>query len=183
MKRLSVAYVLEHPGTDPVTGLHSARYFNRILREELRRAARFDLPLSVILVDMDLLSDINSSFGRSAGDLALSGTAEIIHRNVRQCDVVSRLGDEEFAVILPETEAVEALAVAERIREKVESTCFSISTSTRPIEVTVSLGIAAYPVHGADARHVLHQADQAVYHAKLCGRNRSCIATVFGAGA
>ncbi len=183
MKRLSSAYFLEQAGIDPITGLCSARYFNRMLREELRQAARFDRPLSVILVDVDLLRSINSSFGRSAGDLALSGTAEIIHRNVRQCDVVSRLGGEEFAVMLPETEASEALVVAERIREKVESTCFSISTSAQPIEVTISLGIASYPVHGLGVKDVLHQADQADYHAKLCGRNRSCIAAVFGVGA
>ena len=182
MNRSSTACSLEQPGTDPTTGLCSARYFNRILREELRRAARFGLPLSVLLADLDLLRDINSSFGRSAGDLALTGTAEIIYRNVRQGDVVSRLGGEEFAVILPETEAEEALAVAERIREKVASTCFSIATSTRPIEVTICVGIAAYPVHGAVAKDVLHQANQAVYHAKLCGRNRACIATTFGAG-
>jgi len=170
----------EQAGTDPKTGLYNARYFKWTLREALRRAVRFDHPLSVIKADMDLLRNINSNFGRPAGDLALNGTAEIIHRNMREYDVAGRLGGEEFAVILPKTDAGEALAVAERIREQVESTCFSVSTSTRPIEVTISLGVASYPVHGVDAKEVLHQADQAVYHAKLCGRNRSCIAAAFG---
>ncbi len=182
MKRPPAACFLDQPGTDPVTGLQSAMYFNQILREELRRAARFDLPLSVILVDVDLLKNINSNFGRSAGDLALSGTAEIIHRNVRPCDVVCRLGGEGFAVMLLETGAEEALAVAERIREHVESTCFSVSTSVQPIDVTISLGIASYPVHGAGAKDMFLQAGQAIHHAKLCGRNRSCVATVFGSG-
>lgn len=172
-RALNTANLQEQASTDPKTGLYNTRHFNQAMREEMRRAERFGRPLSIIMADMDLLRNINNSFGHLAGDLALKGTADIIHANMREYDVASRFGGEEFAIMLPETDAEQALAVAERIRKQVEVTCFSVSTSVKPIEVTISLGVASYPAHGMDANEVIHQADLAVYYAKLCGRNRT----------
>jgi two-component system, cell cycle response regulator len=171
-----------HAHTDPETGLYNGAYFAQALRDELRRAARLGRPFSIIVADMDAMVSINNSFGDLAGDLALTGTADIIHRSMRSCDVAARLSGGEFAIALPGANTEQALAVAEKIRRQVESTCFSVSTSIQPIDVTLSLGIASYPVHGLTVCEVMHQADLAVYNAKLCGRNRCWVCLPKGYG-
>jgi diguanylate cyclase (GGDEF)-like protein/putative nucleotidyltransferase with HDIG domain len=171
-RSLSVPALQEEARVDPKTGLFNARHFAHELREELARADRFDRPMAVIMADLDLLRDINNSYGHLAGDAVLSGIADIFRTQLRPYDVPARFGGEEFAILLPETNSDTALEIAERIRRAVAEHLFEVETSSDPIRATVSLGVAGYPKDGADPNELIHQADLAVYRAKLQGRNR-----------
>ena len=171
-RSLSVPALQEEARVDPKTGLYNARHFSAELREELARAERFERPMSIVMADLDLLRDINNSYGHLAGDAVLKGIAEIFLSQLRHYDVPARFGGEEFAILLPETTPDQALEIAERIRRAVADTRFEVETSSEPIRATVSLGVAGYPKHGTDANELVHQADLAVYRAKLQGRNR-----------
>ncbi len=172
-RALGTANLRELARTDPKTGLYNARYFSEVANQEFRRAARLNRPLAIIMADMDLLRNINNSYGHLAGDVVLKGVADTIRRGLRDYDVAARFGGEEFAVLLVECTASQALLVAERLRKLVEATDFVVPTSAEPIRVTLSLGVAAFPEHGRLPDEVIHQADLAVYYAKLQGRNRS----------
>ena len=171
-RSLSVPALQEEARVDPKTGLFNARHFAAELREELARAARFERPMSVIMADLDLLRDINNSYGHLAGDAVLKGIADIFRTQLRPYDVPARFGGEEFAILLPETSPETALEIAERIRRAVAEHPFEVETSSEPIRATISLGVAGYPKDGADSNELIHQADLAVYRAKLQGRNR-----------
>jgi diguanylate cyclase (GGDEF)-like protein/putative nucleotidyltransferase with HDIG domain len=171
-RSLSVPALQEEARVDPKTGLFNARHFASELREELARAGRFERPMSVIMADLDLLRDINNSYGHLAGDAVLGGIAEIFRVQLRPYDVPARFGGEEFAILLPETSPETALEIAERIRRAVAEHLFEVETSSEPIRATISLGVAGYPKDGVDANELIHQADLAVYRAKLQGRNR-----------
>jgi diguanylate cyclase (GGDEF)-like protein/putative nucleotidyltransferase with HDIG domain len=171
-RSLSVPALQAEARIDPKTGLYNARYFASTLREELERATRFTRPLSLIMADLDLLRDINNTYGHLAGDAVLAGIAKIFREQLREYDVPARFGGEEFSILLPETELPDALAIADRIRRAVARAAFEVETSSEPIHATVSLGVAQFPRDGIDANELVHQADLAVYRAKLQGRNR-----------
>jgi diguanylate cyclase (GGDEF)-like protein/putative nucleotidyltransferase with HDIG domain len=128
--------------------------------------------MSLIMADLDLLRDINNSYGHLAGDAVLKGIAEIFRQQLRHYDVPARFGGEEFSILLPETPPEQAMEIAERIRRAVAEREFEVETASEPIRATVSLGVAAFPKDGVDANELIHQADLAVYRAKLQGRNR-----------
>ena len=176
-RSLSVPQLEAEARVDPKTGLFNARHFGLALSEEIMRAQRFDRPLSLIMADLDLLRDINNSYGHLAGDAVLMGIAEVFRTHLRQYDVPARFGGEEFSILLPETSAEEAFEIAERIRKAVAERAFDVETSSQPIRATVSIGVACYPRDGQDANELIHQADLAVYRAKLQGRNRVLDAT------
>jgi diguanylate cyclase (GGDEF)-like protein len=157
---------------DPKTGLFNARHFAAALEDELERARRFGRPVSVLLADLDLLRDINNTYGHLAGDGVLTGIADVLRQELRDYDVPARFGGEEFAVVLPETDAREAVRLAERIRRAVAASEFEVRTSDRTIGATLSIGVAAFPRDGSAADEVVHRADLAAYRAKLRGRNR-----------
>jgi diguanylate cyclase (GGDEF)-like protein/putative nucleotidyltransferase with HDIG domain len=171
-RSLSVPALQAEARVDPKTGLYNARYFATALAEELGRAQRFERPLSLIMADLDLLRDINNTYGHLAGDAVLKGIAEVFRAQLRHYDVPARFGGEEFSIMLPETPPEQALEIAERIRRAVAERTFDVETSSEPIRATVSIGIAGYPKDGTDANELIHQADLAVYRAKLQGRNR-----------
>jgi len=171
-RSLSVPALQEEARVDAKTGLFNARHFAAELREELARANRFDRPMSVIMADLDLLRDINNSYGHLAGDAVLNGIADVFRKQLRPYDVPARFGGEEFAILLPETAPEHALEIAERIRRAVAEHLFEVETSSEPIRATISLGVAGYPKDGSDPNELIHQADLAVYRAKLQGRNR-----------
>ncbi len=171
-RSLSVPALQEEARVDPKTGLFNARHFSSALQEELGRSARFQRPLSLIMADLDLLRDINNSYGHLAGDAVLKGIAEVFRLHLRQYDVPARFGGEEFAILLPETPPEQAFEIAERIRQATADKLFAIETSSEPVHATVSIGVAAFPRDGVDANELIHQADLAVYRAKLQGRNR-----------
>jgi diguanylate cyclase (GGDEF)-like protein/putative nucleotidyltransferase with HDIG domain len=171
-RSLSVPQLQAEARVDPKTGLYNARYFATTLAAEIARASRFERPMSLIMADLDLLRDINNSYGHLAGDAVLKGIAEIFRQQLRHYDVPARFGGEEFSILLPETPPEQALEIAERIRRAVAEREFEVETATEPIRATVSLGVAAFPKDGVDANELIHQADLAVYRAKLQGRNR-----------
>ena len=171
-RSLSVPQLQEEARVDPKTGLFNARHFAVALNEELVRAERFERPLSLVMADLDLLRDINNTYGHLAGDAVLQGIAEVFRAQLRHYDVPARFGGEEFAILLPETAPEQAFEIAERIRRTVAASAFDVETSSEPIRATISIGIAGYPRDGADANELIHQADLAVYRAKLQGRNR-----------
>jgi diguanylate cyclase (GGDEF)-like protein/putative nucleotidyltransferase with HDIG domain len=176
-RSLSVPKLEAEARVDPKTGLFNARHFGQALNEELTRAVRFNRPLSLIMADLDLLREINNTYGHLAGDAVLRGIAEVFRAMLRHYDVPARFGGEEFSILLPETSPEEALEIAERIRRAVAQRRFDVETSSEPIRATVSIGVAAFPRDGADSNELIHQADLAVYRAKLQGRNRVLDAT------
>jgi diguanylate cyclase (GGDEF)-like protein/putative nucleotidyltransferase with HDIG domain len=157
---------------DPKTGLYNARHFAVVMQEELGRAQRFQRPMSLIMADLDLLRDINNTYGHLAGDAVLRGIAEVFRQQLRHYDVPARFGGEEFSILLPETPPEEALEIADRIRRAVSDLRYEVDTSSDPIRATISMGVANYPRDGSDMNELVHQADLAVYRAKLQGRNR-----------
>jgi diguanylate cyclase (GGDEF)-like protein/putative nucleotidyltransferase with HDIG domain len=171
-RSLSVPALQQEARVDPKTGLFNARHFTGALREELTRSERSGATLAVIMADLDLLRDINNAYGHLAGDAVLKGIADIFHGHLRHSDIPARFGGEEFAILLPETSPQQALDIAERIRRAVAEQRFEVETSSEPIRATISIGVAVYPDDGADPNEIIHQADLAVYRAKLQGRNR-----------
>jgi diguanylate cyclase (GGDEF)-like protein/putative nucleotidyltransferase with HDIG domain len=171
-RSLAVPQLQAEARVDPKTGLFNARHFAVALSEEIGRAQRFERPMSLIMADLDLLRDINNSYGHLAGDAVLKGIADVFRAQLRHYDVPARFGGEEFSILLPETPPEQALEIAERIRRAVAQRTFDVETSSEPIRATVSIGVAGYPKDGTDANELIHQADLAVYRAKLQGRNR-----------
>ncbi|MFT3894131.1 MAG: diguanylate cyclase [Anaerolineales bacterium] len=158
---------------DPKTGLFNHEYFKKHLANELARANRFDRPITVILADLDLLRNINNTYGHLAGDEVLIGIAHAMKKAVRDYDMVCRFGGEEFAILLPETTLVQAFERAEIIRKTIEELEFTIPTSIKPIRATLSLGVAQRENFSQSQEEIIHNADLALYHSKLNGRNKT----------
>jgi len=156
--------------TDPLTQLPNRRGFRELLDLELERARRSGAPMTVLAGDLDHFKDVNDRAGHHVGDAALQQVAALLREGVRQIDVPARIGGEEFAVILPGTDAQAAFAVAERLRCHVRD---AFADATVPI--TISFGIASHPAHAETAASLVRTADEALYAAKESGRNRSVI--------
>jgi diguanylate cyclase (GGDEF)-like protein/putative nucleotidyltransferase with HDIG domain len=171
-RSLAIPQLQAEARVDPKTGLYNARHFAVVMQEELGRAQRFQRPMSLIMADLDLLRDINNTYGHLAGDAVLRGIAEVFRQQLRHYDVPARFGGEEFSILLPETPPDQAFEIAERIRRAVAAKLFEVETSSEPIRATISMGVAGFPRDGHDMNELVHQADLAVYRAKLQGRNR-----------
>ena len=154
--------------TDPLTGLYNRRFFSEELGKETSRSVREGKPLSLIVLDVDFLKRHNDSRGHLEGDKLLCEIAEILRLVVRESDVASRYGGDEFAILLPGTNETEALQVAERIRSEVGS------RELADARISVSLGLATFPTDGCDAETLMLMADRRLYAAKALGRNRVC---------
>jgi diguanylate cyclase (GGDEF)-like protein len=165
--------------TDGLTRVFNHRYFRLRLDQEIRRARRYQLPLSLLMIDVDHFKAINDRCGHETGNRILIEVAGILRRNMRETEIVTRYGGEEFALILPQTRAEDALVPAERVRRLVEEHPFAPTDGT-PLSVTISVGVAGYPEHAAAPEELLQQADAALYAAKEEGRNRVRIARVRG---
>src|ERR1041384_4020270 len=158
---------------DNKTGLFNHQYFKQQVSNELNRANRFDRPLAIIMADLDLLRNINNTYGHLAGDAVLIGVAKILRQSVREYDVAARFGGGEFAILLPETSIQQAHERAEYIRKAIEEAEFTVPTSPSPIRATMSFGIACRENFGQTTEEIIHNADTALYHSKLNGRNRA----------
>lgn len=156
--------------TDSLTTLNNHRAFRDSLGEEFKRAARYDHPLSLILLDLDGFKQINDRYGHPAGDTLLASVGAILRANVREIDVAARYGGEEFAIVCPETTAEDAQSVAERIRRAVETAKFPVPDDDF-CRMTCSVGIATYPQNAPDDNALLAAADDALYCAKRTGKN------------
>jgi diguanylate cyclase (GGDEF)-like protein len=162
--------------TDPKTGLANYGWFQEVADREVRRALRNDTALSLLVLDLDHLREVNTAHGHLAGDVVLKGVADVLASGVREFDLVCRFGGEEFLVLLPSTGLAEAQVIAERLRSAVHDRTFHAATATRPLAATVSVGVSLLGDHGATLEELLHAADIAVYRAKATGRNQVCVA-------
>lgn len=174
-RALSVPTLKRQASTDPKTGLWNDHYFMQVLEAELARSARNNRPLTVVVADLDLLRNINNTFGHLAGDAVLVGVAQILKNLVREYDVVARFGGEEFAILLPETQYREAFQRVEALRQAIEGAHFTATTCSKPIRATMSFGVAGRNGEEHTGKDIIHNADLAVYEAKLRGRNQTCI--------
>jgi len=170
-KTLKIPALERKTEIDPKTSLFNHGYFMSQLKHELQRANRYDRPLAIIMADLDFLRNINNTYGHLAGDEVLKGIATILRSSVREYDVVARFGGEEFAILLPEATSEKAFERAEFIRKTIEANSFVIPTSVDPIKVTMSLGVATRDDFEQSGEEIIHNADTALYHSKVKGRN------------
>ncbi len=156
--------------TDPLTGLFNRRRFETILELEYKKTARYQTPLSCLMIDIDHFKSINDTFGHHKGDTVLKEVALIIQRSIREVDTAARWGGEEFAVLIPTINRESAVQPAKRVLKAVSEYAFPDITDRK---ITVSIGIADVPNPKVDSGSKLVQmADLAMYEAKKKGRNR-----------
>lgn len=160
--------------TDALTGLYNFRFLSETLPLEMERARRSFQPLSLILLDVDHFKSFNDQWGHEAGNLALQHMAIVILQSVRKLDFACRFGGEEFAIILPNTDLRQAINVAERLRECLASSSFTLA-SGNIVKITASLGVEQFAAGRTDTQeHFLARVDSLLYQAKQSGRN--CVA-------
>jgi len=163
--------------TDALTGVHNRRYFEHRCPIEASQALRHRQPLACMFIDIDRFKRINDSHGHPFGDRVLRGVAGAIQGQLRTADTVARYGGEEFVVLLPQTALVDALEIAERVRQAVASTAFGAPDGQR-MPVSVSIGLATLRLDATQANvetqvsALIASADRALYQAKESGRNR-----------
>lgn len=165
-----VARLANTANTDPLTALLNRRGFREQFDLEIERAKRSGRPLSVVACDADHFKQVNDQHGHDAGDDALILIAEVLTLSSRRIDTAGRMGGEEFAVLLPNSDARGAYIYAERLRTEV-----SEAFDDRPFTLTMSIGIASFPQHGDTLESLLRAADDALYAAKRLGRDRSVV--------
>jgi diguanylate cyclase (GGDEF)-like protein len=163
------AQVFELSLTDALTGIYNRRYFDLFLSNEVERSRRFGRDLAIILIDIDHFKEYNDTFGHPAGDKALQFVVMCLQKGHRSADVLTRIGGEEFALILTETGIVGALEVAERIRG-----AMTVSSDLKH-PLTLSMGVSTLHGNEIEADVLIQQADLALYEAKRAGRNRICV--------
>jgi diguanylate cyclase (GGDEF)-like protein/PAS domain S-box-containing protein len=155
---------------DPLTGVFNRRYLNDTLQRELVRAQRDNTELSLALLDIDYFKKLNDTYGHDGGDAALKAFADLLVKSTRSSDIICRYGGEEFLIVMPATGLHIAQQRLEQIRQAFGD--MRINYGQEQIHTTVSIGVAAFPVHGKSAREIIKAADQALYAAKGGGRNR-----------
>ncbi|MFB4318476.1 GGDEF domain-containing protein [Actinomadura sp. 21ATH] len=164
--------------TDAKTGLLNAAAWQREADTELSRAQRTHDPLALLLIDIDHFKRVNDTHGHLVGDQVLVGVAGTLCGQLRDYDVVGRFGGEEFVVLLPGADTVEACRVAERLRGRIRRLAVPAEDGT--VAVTISVGVALFRMHGEDLIELLAAADLALYRAKQSGRDRVCLPAVDG---
>ena len=161
--------------TDPLTELYNRRYLERRMEEEINRSLRTGQNLTVMLIDLDYFKNYNDVCGHIAGDKALKKAANVLHESVREMDVVTRYGGEEFCILLPGTSKRESIFVAERIRRDIENELFPGEEHLPLGRLTPSIGVSSFPEDGSTSISIINAADIALYDAKKAGRNRIVI--------
>ncbi len=159
--------------TDEMTKLYNHRYFQQRLDEELQRCNRYSSHVSLILIDVDHFKKFNDTYGHLEGDRVLKTVARIIEDNIREIDIASRYGGEEFTVICPERSVEGAMVPAERIRTAIENYDFKIQGASVPL--TISIGVSCYPELSRNKKELILKADKALYFSKNNGRNQSSL--------
>ena len=154
---------------DGLTGLFNRPYFDEAFAHQVSLAKRYHHDLSVLFLDVDNFKEINDTLGHIVGDNALKRIGTIIKNAKRESDVAARFGGEEFVLLMPHTESVNAFIVGERIRKEVEQEEFP--AHGRSYRLTISGGLASYPLNATDPKTLLHLADSATYLAKGAGKN------------
>ena len=161
---------------DPLTGLFNRRYADDLINAELRKMERKRSSLGVIMLDIDHFKNINDTFGHNAGDALLKSFANLLMDNIRFEDIACRIGGEEFMIILPETDIDTITKRAEKVRDQISRMEFIYDDRSLDA-ITVSVGVACFPMHGKTLSHLYQKADSAMYRAKDAGRNNVQLAT------
>jgi diguanylate cyclase (GGDEF)-like protein len=161
---------------DYLTDVCNRRHFMEQAEQEFSRTARYGNNLSLLMIDIDSFKQINDSYGHKAGDIVLKKLAEISLRILREMDTIGRIGGEEFAILLRETQQEGAMEVAERLREAFTVEQINLEGQKEPIHFTVSMGLATLNSNDESIDSLLNRADKALYEAKRTGRNKVCIA-------
>lgn len=157
---------------DGLTGVYNHRFFHESLKKEVDKSKDKNLPLSMILIDIDNFKYYNDLYGHQQGDEVLKNIGIILTENTRQQDIVARYGGEEFAIILPETEEKKAIDIAEKIRFVVEQFKFKGEENQPNGSVTISLGISTFPRKAKSCTELINSSDDALYRAKFLNKNR-----------
>jgi diguanylate cyclase (GGDEF)-like protein len=161
---------------DALTGLYNRRYMEETLDREVRRAARAEQSLGIIMLDLDHFKKFNDTYGHDAGDAVLRETGTFLFKSIRAEDFVCRFGGEEFVVILPTADLAATRGRAERVRLKMKE--LTIVHQGRSMGmITISVGVAVFPEHGMSPKELMAAADAALYEAKRGGRDQVVVAT------
>jgi diguanylate cyclase (GGDEF)-like protein len=151
--------------------LYNSRYLNQVLRRESKRASRSGRPLSLLFLDLDGFKSVNDRHGHLCGSRALIEAASVIRSCARETDTPARFGGDEFALVLPDTGSDGAVAVAERVRERISAYSFLRASDGLDIRLTASVGVATLPDVAASAEELIKAADTAMYRVKEQGKN------------
>ena len=163
----------EEAKKDSLTGLNNVRQFDEILNDLASKAIKNGEKLSILVIDIDHFKLINDTYGHTVGDSVLNGLGKILISSCRSIDIVSRVGGEEFTILLPCCSHEKALEVAERVRSEVEKHKCILSNKIE-ISITISIGVATYPDMVTNPNELVHKADEGLYMAKRSGRNKVC---------
>ena len=155
---------------DPMTGVYSRATLGQRLHEEIDRARRYEIPLSIIMLDLDHFKSVNDAFGHLRGDQVLISFAQRLRNAIRKSDLIYRYGGDEFLLLLPNTSKVQGSALAQRLLEAIHEEPFE---GDPPITLTLSLGVASFPDDGHTPETLFEKADQRHYSAKRHGRDRA----------
>ncbi len=170
---METLYLYESSMLDEGTGLYNKRHFKQQLGVEMKRADRYQQPVTLLTLDIDDFKKINDTYGHAQGDIVLAELGKLLRSAIREgIDFAARTGGEEFHVVLPATSPERAELVAERIRTAVAE--HVIEGLSKPLKITVSLGLATYPNHAKTEKELVARSDDACYHAKRSGKNRVC---------
>jgi len=156
---------------DDLTKVANRRYFHLMLKNELKKAKGYSRQLSLAMVDIDNFKYFNDKYDRIKGNKALIHIAQVLKKNIRDTDFVARFGGEEFVILFPETGNPVAVSVLERIRNAIEMESFHLKDRGKT-KLTVSIGVATYPIDAETQNELIQSADKALQGAKLRGKNR-----------
>ena len=157
--------------TDPLTDLFNRRFFENAIKKEAERSLRSNMPFSIVSLDLDYLKKINDTFGHHIGDIAIKVISNVLKTNARAIDIPARFGGEEFSILLPGIDSNGAISAAERIRTHIQNTKIE-----QVGHITASIGVATFLEHTNDVDDLIELADQAMYKAKINGRNQVVVA-------
>ena len=158
---------------DGLTGLFNRQYFDEVFEHQISQAKRYDTDLSILFLDVDNFKDINDSLGHIVGDAALTKIGNIIRCKKRDSDIAARFGGEEFVLLMPHTDSINAFILADRIRREIEKEEFA--AHGKLFRLTISGGLASFPMNATNPADLLHMADSATYLAKGSGKNTICL--------
>jgi diguanylate cyclase len=167
---MTYSTTFELPTTDSLTGLLSTAYFRHLLREQvLPQAEGGDTPMTFFLLDNDYFSELNTTHGHVCGDNVLKGTAQVLREVLPETAILSRYGGDEFAGALPDTRLDDAFTLLEEVRRRIAALTWE---EWPDLHTTCSIGLAAFPANGSSDVELIRAADQALYTAKITGRNK-----------